>query len=714
MQGSFHGREPLGTGLRSCPHGVYIVESIIGTFCANVRIVELREEVVMVRISPRVLVRAKTYWQCVLCLILSLSWPLQAAVQSTQPSRTSTEIVPLEAFAKLPAYDDISLSPDGNQAVALQASGGTYHVVLLDFKAGSVKLLMAADPENFLFNWCRFANKTRIICSIRSYIILQAGTISLGSRYYRDGRTVVTRLLAIDVDGKNQIQLIPESKSRMGGTLEWNTRIQDKVVSWLPRDPKHILVQLAREDRRYPSVYKLNIDTNKLDRQQTYRTDISTWYADDQGRIRFATGLDSKGDPLAHSWASGKRVKVDVSHLGEPAPLHLAADNKSLYVLANRDKSNTRGLHRVDLANAQIIETLLEDQSFDINWTWTHRTTRQILFAGYIEAGEQYTWFDKEFEQAVDEARKKLGTPTFLDIKSATRNLSHLILHAHGNGIASTFYRFDVAEKSLMKLAATDMITPVSFEYVSYPARDGTSIPAYLALPGPKDQGPYPTIVDPHGGPWAKDHGRIDFLTQYFLHRGYAVLKPNFRGSDGYGKAYLEAGFSEWGGVMQNDVIDGLDWMIEQKLADPKNTCIHGASYGGYVALVAAYKTPDKFNCAISFAGVTDLAALRERLYNFNLGRLTAARLPKGAALIKNSPIENVKKMGIPLLIVHGDVDRSVMIEQSRDLVSGLKKAKKDYIYIEQTNGDHFFSLESHRLEYLQALDEFLDQHLGR
>jgi dipeptidyl aminopeptidase/acylaminoacyl peptidase len=253
----------------------------------------------------------------------------------------------------------------------------------------------------------------------------------------------------------------------------------------------------------------------------------------------------------------------------------------------------------------------------------------------------------------------------------------------------------------------------VDFTHVTYKARDGQSIPAYLALPGPAEEGPYPTIIDPHGGPWAEDEGRYFFLNQYFIDRGYAVLKPNFRGSTGYGDAFTAAGFEQWGASMQNDVIDGLDWMIDQNLADANKVCIHGGSYGGYVALVAAYKTPEKFRCAISFAGVSDLADLRNRWYNYRFGRLSTARLPKGEALVNNSPIENVKEMQLPLLIVHGDVDRSVMIEQSRNLAQALSNAGIEHQYIEQPNGDHFFSLQAHRLEYLQALDKFLTKHLS-
>lgn len=622
---------------------------------------------------------------------------------------------PLESFAELPPFESISLSPDGSQAITLRAYQGVYHAVLLDFSTGKSKLLMAADPENFLFNWCRFANPTRIVCSIRSYIVLTAGTIGLGSRRYYDGRTIATRLLAIDTDGSNQLQLIPEAKSRVGGHLEWNPTNQDDVISWLSGDARHIMVQVAREDRVSPSVYKLNIYNNKLERKRKFSASISRWYADDSGRLRFAGGRLSTNERVAYTFINGKRKKLNIEHLtglDQPRLVTLAPDDKSAYIIANHNGADTQGLHRMELATGKVVETLLQDPNFDVTRYRSHDPSKQILFAGYNEQGESYTWFNKEIEAALDSIRSSIGSPSFVDILSVTPDLDHLILSVQGNGVSPTWYRFTLADRSLIKLGQVEQGRNVDFEHVTYKARDGLIIPAYLALPGPKENGPYPTIVDPHGGPWAEDEGRYFFWNQYFMDRGYAILKPNFRGSTGYGDAYTKAGFRQWGASMQDDVMDGLDWMIEQGLADADRVCIHGGSYGGYVALVAAYKTPEKFRCAISFAGVADIADQKTRWSYYSFGRLATPRLPRGDALTQNSPIENVKKMKLPLLLVHGDVDRSVMIEQSRNLAKKLKKTGVEYRYIEQRNGDHYFSLQSHRLEYLQALDEFLATHL--
>ena len=248
---------------------------------------------------------------------------------------------------------------------------------------------------------------------------------------------------------------------------------------------------------------------------------------------------------------------------------------------------------------------------------------------------------------------------------------------------------------------------------MTYTARDGMSIPAYLAVPLGGDAKHLPTVILPHGGPYLRDTGGFDYWVQFFVSRGYAVLQPNFRGSTGYGTAHLRAGYEQWGEKMQDDVIDGVDWLIAQGITDPARVCIVGGSYGGYVALVAAYKTPQKFRCAVDFAGVADLNAMVLNMYQYRFGDLARARVQRGNALSANSPIEHVADIGIPLLIVHGDQDRTVFIEQSVELDAALQAANKPHQFILQPGGDHLLSRASQRLQLFEAMDKFLHEHLS-
>jgi dipeptidyl aminopeptidase/acylaminoacyl peptidase len=276
-------------------------------------------------------------------------------------------------------------------------------------------------------------------------------------------------------------------------------------------------------------------------------------------------------------------------------------------------------------------------------------------------------------------------------------------------------------------------------EPVVYLARDGLRIPAYLTLPPDRraderlpvvllpQNGPWPSeVVDgwadgrlarpslPRGMPWLRQPHELDVWSQLLASRGYVVLQPNVRGSSGYGDRFLAAGFEQWGQAMQDDLLDGLDWLIEQGIADPERVCIAGGGYGGYAALVAAFKTPERFRCAVSFAGAADLDAVTRRWMTYQNGELAVARVQAGRARGESSPIRHVDRMALPLLIVHGDMDRSVVVDQSRSLVQALQAAGKPHRYVEQQNGDHFLSLQSQRTQFMEALDEFLRAHLSR
>jgi dipeptidyl aminopeptidase/acylaminoacyl peptidase len=624
---------------------------------------------------------------------------------------------PVEAFAELPPIADIHLSPDGSRAVMLRAVQGSYQVVVADFASGDMRMLMASDPEQFLFNWCRWANAERIVCSIRSYGTLRAGRTSAGLRRYQDGRIVFTRLLAINADGSGQVQLVPEAVTRPGERLEWNPPDQDTVLSWLPEEPQNILVQLAREDRVHPTPYRLDIHDNRLRRVRRHHSAVARWFADRSGELRFGAGFRDL-EPVGFSVRDNDLEEVDLSAVAGIRPPQLLgfAPNGGAYVLANMGQ-NTRGLYRMDPATGEVLETLHSDPDFDSDGTLvTASADGRALVLYHARETPAVTWFDAGLAQRVRAARESVpGQPSRARLITADQSLETLILRIDGNGARPRYFLYDHGEQHLMRLAESYPGLPgiVEPRPVTIPARDGTPVPAYLTLPPGGQRKGLPTVILPHGGPWSRDTGAPHYWVQFLVSRGYAVLQPNFRGSSGHGDRYLAAGFEQWGLAMQNDLVDGLDWLVEQGIADPERVCMVGGSYGGYAALVAAYQIPERLRCAVSFAGVSDLDGVVERMRNFRFGELGVARIQEGDARRRSSPIHNVERIGVPLLLVHGDVDRSVLVEQSRSLADALEAAGKPFRYIEQTNGDHYLSLQAHRLEFLEALEGFLQTHLG-
>ncbi|NCF33222.1 MAG: alpha/beta fold hydrolase [Proteobacteria bacterium] len=644
---------------------------------------------------------------------------IDAATETATPS-------PAEVFSTLPPIGHIALSPDGGKAVVLKALADTYHAVVVDLQTGKSKLVMAADPDQFSFNWCRFANQTRVVCSIRKYIRLQAGQVGAGIRWYRDGRFIATRLIAVDVDGANTLQLVKSGITEQGRRLEWNALEQDNVISWLDDDDDHVLIQLARDHRLYPSVYKLNIYTNKLKRVRRHRESVFYWYADQQGVIRNAAGYHRQKQQFrAHAVTDDGLKPIPLKGLDNDVPPQFVGyikDGASALMIM-RNGLDKQALYEVSTSDGRVLDTIFADAEdrFDVtDAPAVNRVGQPVFIPLYRERG-MYHWFDKTLEQEYLALKAQLpGSPGRVRIVSASRDWQSIVISTSGNGTLPKLYLYDRRSEKPRLVMLSESYRDAKSEWLSdpqpvtYTARDGLSIPAYLTLPTGVPTKNLPTIVLPHGGPYARDTDRFDSWVQALVARGYAVLQPNFRGSHGYGSKFLRAGFEQWGMSMQDDLDDGLAWLVQQGIADPKRVCIVGGSYGGYAALVAGFKSPEKYQCAVAFAPVTDLDELVKRRRYFVTGALAIARIQSGELRDQYSPLQRVDDFKIPLLLVHGDVDRRVMIEQSQTLARALTKAGKDFRYIEQPNGNHHLSLQSHRREFFLAMDEFLDQHIGR
>lgn len=280
-----------------------------------------------------------------------------------------------------------------------------------------------------------------------------------------------------------------------------------------------------------------------------------------------------------------------------------------------------------------------------------------------------------------------------------------------------TTHRADIAAEEYPALAGVPL---GEVKEISYNARDGTSIPGYLTVPAAKPSGAIPLVVLPHGGPQARDYLAFDWLAQFLASRGYAVLQPQFRGSAGFGDAFRKAGYRQWGGLMQDDVTDGVRAMIEQGIADPHRVCIVGASYGGYAALAGAAFTPDLYSCAVSISGVSDLPALMREEVPLYEGTISTSMSdwkahiggPNDSNLSAKSPINFIKAIKIPILIVYGTGDSVVPNAQSEKMALALKSAGKNVSVAILQGEDHWLSRTETRVQVLKELEAFLGQHL--
>lgn len=352
---------------------------------------------------------------------------------------------------------------------------------------------------------------------------------------------------------------------------------------------------------------------------------------------------------------------------------------------------------------------------------------RRVIGVRYSGAEPSYDFLDEKIESAHKFVVERLPYATlYLDSWSGDR--SKLLYHMFEATIGDVWLLVDVDTDRMGVLAQNRSGIPVdeiaAVAAITYPARDGLSIPAILTIPpgiALDDDPNLPLIVLPHGGPSSYDRMDFDWMAQYFANRGYLVVQPNFRGSTGYGRAFRDAGRGEWGGKMQDDLTDAVGALAQSGMADKSRVCIVGASYGGYAALAGATFTPDLYKCVIAIAPVSDLnKMLRDEkrqngsdhwVIDYWEGLMADGDARK-AKLKSISPVNFVENVTAPILLLHGDDDTVVPYNQSTVMERALKRAGKQVELVKLKGEDHWLSVADTRMQTLREMDRFIAEHL--
>jgi len=255
---------------------------------------------------------------------------------------------------------------------------------------------------------------------------------------------------------------------------------------------------------------------------------------------------------------------------------------------------------------------------------------------------------------------------------------------------------------------------------ITYKSRDGLTINGYVTLPNGKDTKNLPVVVNPHGGPWARDVWGWNPEVQMLANRGYAVLQMNFRGSTGYGRSFWQASFKQWGRKMQDDVTDGVDYLVKEGIADPKRVCIYGGSYGGYATLAGVTYTPDLYACAVDYVGVSNLFTFMNTIppywkpYLDMTHEMVGDPVKDKELLTATSPALNVDRIKTPLFIAQGARDPRVNIDESNQMVKALKARGVDVPYMVKENEGHGFRNEENQFDFYEAMERFLAKYLSK
>ena len=636
---------------------------------------------------------------------------IEFAVAQSSPSD-----IPAEVFGALPANQTPKLSPDGTALALIMPYKGRKHVLIRPI-GGNAKPVVLPPYEDSEVRWIRWANNNRLLI----------GMAYTSRRFeFFGNRVSETRLVSVSRDGRDVINMVrgkPDKRSSRTRIVYSRAQIQDAVVDFLDDDPKHILLALDDDFDGYNSyeVRKVKVDTGIFNEIMRGRRYIQHWTTDQKGILRFGTGVvidDTKStynNPVTKKWQlmDGTPIHEDYSLMG------FYPDPKFAYVLGWNEEG-IRGLHKFDMIEQTVVETIFEDETFDVEAVDIRPYKRDLIGVYFTTDREEVRFFDPAWskrQKMIDAALKGYVNR----IISSTRDNSLHIVESTSDVESGAYYLFDEKNKALNFLDVKyrglepKLLSPMTL--TSYEARDGWTIPAYLTIPQGAKAENLPTVVMPHGGPRSRDLWRYHYRVQFLASRGYAVFQPNFRGSSGYGAGFMNAGDKNWGLKMQDDVTDGVEMLIEKGIADPERICIVGASYGGYAALMGAVKTPDLFACAASINGVSNLTLMIAEDKNYIGGKIWVRSIgdpgKDRTVLRETSPYHQTKKIRIPILLIHAKDDTRVPVGHSRAMADRLKDMKRSVEFVELESGGHTLETEQARIAALKALEKFLAKHIG-
>lgn len=483
-----------------------------------------------------------------------------------------------------------------------------------------------------------------------------------------------------------------------------------------------ILVTMNKEDATVFDVYKLNIKTGETHLVAKNPGSIQSWISDSNGEIRMAVESDGyEGNVLYRETEKDEFKPFITIEAGDTvSPIAFSQDNQFIYALSDKGRDKIQ-LVKYDLDGKE--EVILSNPNVDISNALYSSSKDKLLYSAYITDKVHYEFFDDEFEAVFNKMKDKLGVDeSELGINDYNKEMTKFIVSVGSDTVFGKYYYYDSETDTVTQLAELspwlDEANMAQMHSISYKSRDGLTIHGYLTLPKNKKAENLPMVVIPHGGPWARDVWGFNPEVQLLANRGYAVLQMNFRSSTGYGKEFVDAGNKQWGLKIQDDITDGVQWAIDQGIANPEKIGIYGASFGGYATLAGITFTPDLYAAAVDYVGVSNIFTLLDTVPPYwetmlNMFHVRVGHPEKDKELLKSvSPVFHADKIKTPLFVAQGANDPRVNKQESDQIVEALKKRGVDVEYMVKENEGHGFMNEENKIEFYNAMTEFLDKHL--
>lgn len=644
---------------------------------------------------------------------------IAVCLSSTASAETGQPIDAAAAFGAREAIYGARLSPDGTK-IAFLGPGAGASVVLYSMdttreSSPHIVLKTSGDPENL--SSCNWVANDRLTCQVGGY------------QEYNGEIYGFSNVIAINADGSN-VKLL--SKRRGENALWWDFR-GGGVIDFLPEADGTVLMtrsyvpeakigSLIEARDNGIGVDQIDTRTLAIKRIEVPRPDAVEYISDGLGNVRIM-GIGKK---TAQGYDNG-----NISYLYRPAgsddwePLGglnyvngegfnpYTVDPQKNLVYGFFKLNGRQALISLSLADASLSRSVvLSRPDVDVDGLIRIGKRQRVVGASFATERRQSVYFDPDLKKLAASLGKALPNQPLVEFVDASLDESKLLIWAGGDTSPGTYYLFDRAAKKLQPVMPSrpelSGVALASVQSVSYPAADGTMIPAYLTLPLGSSGKNLPTIVMPHGGPSARDEWGFDWLSQYYVNRGFAVLQPNFRGSSGYGDSwYQDNGFKSWRMAI-GDVDDAGRWLAKTGVADPHKLFIVGWSYGGYAALQSAVLDPGLFKAVVAIAPVTDLVMLKSEWRDFSNRRVEEEFIGAGPHIKEGSPAQNADRISVPVLMFHAELDRNVRIGQSRFMAKKLREAGKSVELVEYPKLEHSLVDSAVRAQMLRKSADFL------
>lgn len=617
-----------------------------------------------------------------LALLLSIHLQTYAAMQ---------EPIPLEDFFKNPDRSAFQISPDGKYISFMAPYESRMNIFVQ--KVGSDKatrLTGETDRDIAGYYW---ANNDRLL------FLKDNG----GDENYA--------LYGVDNNGKNQ------------KCLTCFEKVRTQIIDELEDQPDEVIIGLNKRNAMVFDPYRLNIKSGEMEMLAENPGNIQGWMTDHDGKLRIAIAIvDGVNTQLLYRADETQEFEavLTTSFKESLSPEFFTFDNKYLYATSNlgRDKS---AAVIFDPATGETMEMLYENADFDVSGISYSRKRKVITSASYTSWKRERHFFDAESQQLFEKLEMEL--PGYeIAITAYDKAEETYVVRTYSDRSMGAYYLYDKKKAKLEKIQDVspwlDEKLMAEVKPIQYTTRDGLTIHGYLTLPKGVEAKNLPVVVNPHGGPWARDNWGFNPEIQFLANRGFAVLQMNFRGSTGYGRAFWEASFKEWGLDMQNDITDGVYWLIREGIADKDRIAIYGASYGGYATLQGLVVTPTLYAAGVDYVGVSNLFSFMQTIPPYwepmldMMYEMVGNPEADSAQFKATSPAMNADKIIAPLFVAQGANDPRVNIAESDQIVEAITSRGVEVEYMVKDNEGHGFRNEENRFDFYRAMEAFLKKHL--